>query len=537
MVNVLKNILNIKMTITANRFIYYFKRIWLIGKIIPDSVYADGALKSVLSWIVFVLKQLSKFLTRSLYVGIAMFLPLFMVYEETALSVGFPYFVHIFFMMTVLIGGISDSEIFKSSSEKFICLKYMRMNPKLYVKASLALKYILDFIYFLPSIIISVLLLGGSFLNALVLCVLMTSFRFIFELIHLTIYEKFNVIIPRKNIIIWPIIGLALAGAYVPVFLTFEVFTMDVVLSIPFVLSALILGAICFYYVMFKYDKYTTVVPRTLDTKLIPQVALNEAKSAKFNDVKIKDKDLKQSYKIDKHSSKTGYSYLNAVFFDRHKRQITNPLLIRLSIVGAAFLVFLFAYAIYPQKSQKIASSITNTLPIFVFIMYLMSTTNKACRAMFYNCDISLLRYGFYRKPNIILKNFKTRLFKLASQDILVGVAISTAVVLIANIAKVEWKLNSMIPFIATILLLSVFFTVHHLFMYYVFQPYTTQLDVKNPFFNIINGVVYFISYMCLQIDKANTTFTFIVFCSTIIYIVVALILVFKFSPKTFRVK
>ena len=51
---------------------------------------------------------------------------------------------------------------------------------------------------------------------------------------------------------------------------------------------------------------------------------------------------------------------------------------------------------------------------------------------------------------------------------------------------------------------LAVFFSVHPLFLYYIFQPYTAQLAVKNPFFGILNWVVYFVCWMCLQVKAAH---------------------------------
>ena len=34
---------------------------------------------------------------------------------------------------------------------------------------------------------------------------------------------------------------------------------------------------------------------------------------------------------------------------------------------------------------------------------------------MFYNCDMSLLHYGFYRQPKVILKNFRFRLLRVGA--------------------------------------------------------------------------------------------------------------------------
>ena len=75
------------------------------------------------------------------------------------------------------------------------------------------------------------------------------------------------------------------------------------------------------------------------------------------------------------------------------------------------------------------------------------------------------------------------------------------------------------------------------LFLYYVFQPFTTELNVKNPFYRILNMAVYILCFICMEIRTGSMGFTLIVLGFTAAYIAVALILVYRFAPKTFRVK
>ncbi len=51
-----------------------------------------------------------------------------------------------------------------------------------------------------------------------------------------------------------------------------------------------------------------------------------------------------------------------------------------------------------------------NIITILVFIMYCITSGRNITKALFYNCDYSLLKYGYYRKPEAILKNFRIRL-------------------------------------------------------------------------------------------------------------------------------
>jgi len=166
-----------------------------------------------------------------------------------------------------------------------------------------------------------------------------------------------------------------------------------------------------------------------------------------------------------------------------------------------------------------------------------VSIGDRVCRAMFYNCDISLLRYPYYRQPAVILSNFRIRLRRIATMNMLIAATICAGVVVLVLATGGIGALSGLLPFLLSILCLSLFFSVHHLFMYYVLQPYTTDLGKKNPLFGVINGVVYMVCYLCLQIHSPPTYFAIIVIVATLIYMAVALLLTYKLSYKTFCVK
>ena len=73
--------------------------------------------------------------------------------------------------------------------------------------------------------------------------------------------------------------------------------------------------------------------------------------------------------------------------------------------------------------------------------------------------------------------------------------------------------------------------------MYYLFQPFTSELKIKNPFFGVINGIMYVLCYSCIQIRSTPTWFTPVVLVITLLYSAAILLLVLRRAPKTFRVK
>ena len=107
-------------------------------------------------------------------------------------------------------------------------------------------------------------------------------------------------------------------------------------------------------------------------------------------------------------TNRRGYEYLNAVFFHRQKRIFFRPVRNRLLII-TVFALFIFVLGKIIGISDKSAAALNSLFPSLVFIMYLMNIGIRATRSLFYNCDVSLLQYSFYRRKDAVLKNFAIR--------------------------------------------------------------------------------------------------------------------------------
>ena len=187
---------------------------------------------------------------------------------------------------------------------------------------------------------------------------------------------------------------------------------------------------------------------------------------------------------------------------------------------------------------MKLSANLTTLLlPSFVYIMYFLTVADKACRAMFYNCDKDMLHYSFYRRPDTILHNFRIRLLHVCLYDGVIAAALCLAAFLFCLLAGNRAFTMDMLLFCLTILLLSVLFTAHHLCLYYIFQPYSESLKIKNPFFSTINVIMYVLCFLCLEIKVKGSAFTLGVLAFTVVYIAVALLLVYRKAPGTFRIK
>ncbi|MBN1891346.1 MAG: hypothetical protein JW780_01075, partial [Clostridiales bacterium] len=92
--------------------------------------------------------------------------------------------------------------------------------------------------------------------------------------------------------------------------------------------------------------------------------------------------------------------------------------------------------------------------------------------------------------------------------------------------------------YLITVAMMWLFFSFHDLFIYYIIQPFTSDLGVRSKLFSFIQFGVYMISYLNLQLTEVNIyIYMSIIIGTTLMYFIVGLLAIHKFCPKTFRLK
>ncbi|HIX58766.1 MAG TPA: hypothetical protein IAA45_03510 [Candidatus Blautia gallistercoris] len=90
---------------------------------------------------------------------------------------------------------------------------------------------------------------------------------------------------------------------------------------------------------------------------------------------------------------------------------------------------------------------------------------------------------------------------------------------------------------LVSVLCMSVFFSIHYLTIYYLLQPYNAGTEMKSGMYQIIMSATYLICFLMMQVRMPILIFGIacIVFC--VLYSVIACILVYRFAPRTFRLR
>ena len=153
------------------------------------------------------------------------------------------------------------------------------------------------------------------------------------------------------------------------------------------------------------------------------------------------------------------------------------------------------------------------------------------------NCDHSMLTYSFYKQPRFILKLFQIRLREIIKVNLLPALVIGggLALLLFAS-GGTENPLNYAVLFVS-ILVMSVFFSVHYLTIYYLLQPYNAGTEMKSGTYRLVLIATYAVCYMLMQVRMDTLLFgaAAILLCAA--YCAAACLLVYRLAPKTFRLR
>ena len=525
----------------VNVLLYYVRKLPFVGEKIPYRLYGETDIKKAIGIIPVVFSVIGAFVGTFLYFLLMIKLPANWIqgfWQKEGLFVDQKaVMVYLFLIFSFLPGSFLVSNLTEGAKKDYVLLHVMRIPAAQYYRSKMVLKGVKDTICFL----VPLLWFGFRAESAL----FVVSLFFTRYIGHAGILQHYRHSEKKGKKVFWKslgktflVFGIILALGYgVAATVPRLFFDRYVMAEVVVFLSFTLVGMFCFSKV-WKYGGYTIFAKKMVSLKdfLEQDDAVKEARAA---DVQIQDKDIsKEELRSRKYEEKEGYDYLNAIFFERHKRIVSRAVKSRIIIILAVGLIGAVALLFVGEEmKQKTFEAMTQMMPVMVFVMYLESTGGRICKAMFFNCDISLLKYGYYREADAILKNFKIRLRKLLMLDA-VPAAIICGMILLWTLLCGEilavWKV---IPLMAGSLLLSAFFCLFHLFMYYITQPYTEEKTVKSPIFSVVNALVYFGCYLCLQIQTGSWLFTLGVLAVTIIFIPLSYFCVFRFAPKTFRIR
>ena len=570
----LTKVIHLRSIIGYNGLVFALKKTPVIGKILPDALYRTTALK-VIYWIFHVIKEvfvlfIGKILGLGLIYGASLLLR--SAYTEYEMAPGvsgtelFSCFSLFLFLIYALCGMLVNNNYFRCTTEKEYLVFMLRMNAK---KLNNTL-----FIYDLAKLVIGYLIAGivaiiagAPFWLWLGIPVLAVCIKLLGAGAQAFIYRvKFKNNKPMKRntaaLLVGLLAGMFAVPAVMVVFINGYYIPVSILLAVSGVL--IILGVLGFI----ELSRFGANLHRKA---LAANIVRAEVERYKEPDTTKQFKKIKAKGTVK--GDKKGFDYLNALFVRRHSRiLITKTVVftvIAVLIIGLVIFSFISSYNKSFGTGNCVHMVFSNLLNFILFGKYqdalqpyvedsaysffrYLATTHllalmipvsiydnsfKSTQAFFINCDNSLMTFSFFKQRDKIIKLFDIRLIQLCKFNIVPAIVCGVAVNLVLfYTGGQDYPFQYLLTFVI-VAALSVIESVSSLALYYLFQPFTTTVNVKGGAYmaaRIILGVIA-VHIFWIPVNSLLLAGVLVVF--TAVYVFVLRKLVYKKAPKTWKVK
>ncbi|MCR5805342.1 MAG: hypothetical protein K6G47_13895 [Clostridia bacterium] len=528
-----------------NGFIFALKKLPFIGSLIPDRLYATKELKSVY-WFFRIIKEIFLlFIGKIAGLGAIYFISFLLSseYKELGLttdmtgSVLYADIALFLFIIYAIAGILINRSVFRCSTKKEYLVFMLRMNAR---KLNNTL-----FIYDIFKLVIGYLIAGGIGLlcGAPIWLCLFIPVLAVFIKLFGTGFQAFGYKLKRKR-------NRTLKNSYI----AFIIRVVGVILLCPFVLILVVNGVMIPFQVIlivafvlmllgvWGFYELKNLDPFIHRRALHDNIAREEIERYREPDTTKNFKKISASGTVK--GNKKGFEYLNALFVRRHRGMlILKPLVITLIIV---VLMALKIYECYKDPTMLSSDSTAGKFFRWAVRYHLLgllipismaNNSFKCTQAMYINCDNSLMTFSFFKQPEKILKLFDIRVKQLLKINIGPGIACGLfADLLLFYTGGQDYPLHYLVTLLIPLLITLIYSTIW-LLLYYLFQPFTTTVKVKSGLYIVVRVIIATFFAMIFWIPSHSAILAGILMVVAALFIFFMRKLVFKYAPRTWRIK
>ena len=522
MLNTLRLSFALKNTYRVNAILYSLKQIPLLNRILPAALYQVRWLKIFANVLSVLWELVAVFLFKFLYF-FTMVCGVAALYEDVPVSLSF---LHILLFLT-LVGSYMNTSLFNPTRDKYYAMILLRMDARSYTLVNYGYALLKIAVGFLPCTLLFGLSRGVPLWLCLAIPLSVAGIKLAVAAFSLADYEKHGYVRNENKLqkCAWLLTGALLVLAYLPPALGL---VLPLWASAALLLACIPAGLVGLRRVAsFRYY-------REINQELLAQV-VTQTDAVKKAAKTASEKTISADTSIT--SRKKGFEYLNELFIKRHRKILWRSAIRIAQVCALLCCGALLLMALQPGTRGDINEMVMTWLPYFTFILYMINRGTGFTRALFMNCDHSLLTYSFYKQPRFVLRLFQIRLREIMKINALPALVIGVGLCLILAVSGgTDNPLNYVVLLIA-ILSMSLFFSIHYLTVYYLLQPYTAGTEMKSGTYRIVMLLTYVACYAMMNLRLPILVFggACIAFC--VVYSIAACVLVYRFAPRTFRLR
>ncbi|MCL2249209.1 MAG: hypothetical protein FWC13_08055 [Oscillospiraceae bacterium] len=581
--------LRVRFSMAANRLIYFLRNLPILKRILPPSLHGEYVLKIILSIFGALFIASKRSFLHLLTMGIAVAVGatqlfvslnggLFNFSLPDDLFAGFTasgviHYSLLTWIIVTTLGFFTQTRIadvglnYKNDD---IMINYLNADPTVYAKSRLLLDLIARVLLYAPYFLVAFLLAGIPVWGVLTALLIMVSFRLLGEVTNLAMAKRYGmhfgqgahaniagVLVIVAALLLPLFLSAAIATLFIPLFVAFS--DISAIFANPLVLLVCAGLAVLSWLYLMGYQNYRNVLRDSIKfyidhmnkhagAQQSGAMAAEMASAQKWAK-NVSEADLDSS----KFSHKSGFAYLNAIFFDRHSKFFRRKLSIRCAIIALAPIAIIAAVLIvglvdgtfaigdsirdFLGFEDEFLSGLFANVPIFFFIIYIASMGRIVTASVFSNCDIQMLHYSYYRTRENIFSSFKARITEILRFNFLITTVMSMGVIFAVGIIFGYFDLLYSSVFFLVLTAIGVLFAFNDLFLYYVIQPYDEAGTGKSTVYKIINFAIYVVAWINFQNQFEFFTYAAIIGVVTVAYIGIGLVLLLSLAPRRFKLR
>ncbi|HEL2279222.1 TPA: hypothetical protein TZI89_001733 [Streptococcus suis] len=521
---------------TVNGFFYYLRKLPLVGKSIPESIFKSYSFKSGLFLILHILSIPSRFLVKGLWLALNFYFASFwmniLASEELTFWNILPGTWLLGFAIWMVFVGYAyrfgkGFEPFIAKSEREF-MQNFGLSQSSFLQSQLFVEPIITSLFYLPALLIFSSLSGNWLYLPLGLLTIPAG-SFTGQALNRWFFNR-RILSRRNSWQSWVILGTGLA--VIACLILFRNHLSPIFL-LPVLACQVLL--IWFGYGYLKqqtnhldYLYYCMDQSLQMDKKLFELTKGNEYTR---QGLLMQDKLSTEKGKDLSHLS--GMTYLNALLFDRYKKvlykKVRNWVLALVAILAALEGI---RYFLDPVTFTE--DYLLQFLPLSFMIMYVASSGKVVAQMVFVNCDISMLHYPFYREAKTIIAGFNYRFLQTCKLNLIFATSLFLVIMILWRFAL---SLETILLTALLLLSLTALFSFHDLFIYYILQPFTKDMEVVNPVYKFLSGALYWVAYLNIKLDIGSHLYILLISLAMIAYVSIGYWILLKKAPQTFRLK
>ncbi|WP_105158617.1 hypothetical protein [Streptococcus suis] len=521
---------------SVNGLFYYLRKLPLVGKCIPESIFKSYSFKSGFFLVLHILSIPSRFLVKGIWLAFysciaAFWIKLLSNNQLKFWQIPSDAWLLCFSMWAIFVGYIYR---FGRGFEPFIAKperEFMRnfgLSQSSFLQSQLFVEPIITSLAYLPALLIFSNLAGNWLYLPLGLLTI-PSGSLTGHALNRALFKR-GILARRNSWQSWVIFGTGLVA--IACLILFRNHLLPIFL-LPVLVCQVLLIWLSYGYLKqqtnhLDYLSYCMDESLQMDKKLFEMTKGNEytrqglQMQAKLNAKTGKDL-----------SHLSGMTYLNALLFDRYKKvlykKVQNWVLAVVVILAALEGI---RYFLDPFTFTE--AYLLQFLPLSFMIMYVASSGKVVAQMVFVNCDISMLHYPFYREAKTIIAGFNYRFLQTCKLNLIFATSLFLAIMVLGRFA---FSLETILLTALLLISLTALFSFHDLFIYYILQPFTKDMDVSNPLYKFLSGALYWVAYLNTRINVGSHTYILLVSLAMIAYVSIGYWILLKKAPQTFRLK